>query len=282
MDSFQKQRDFAQQVRQLVGPYARAILTVTPMGTYLVGVDDAYVGMQLRLQGAYGTNELTTLRRFCNANTRLLVVGAHIGTLAIPMATTCNAVVAIEANPETFELLRLNVQLNGLTNCRAIHKAASNRFETIDFVVSRVNSGGSKRSPIVKEPMYYFDNPQTVTVEAAPIDELLPGESFDVVVMDIEGSEYFALQGMQRILSNATVLQVEFLPHHLRNVAAVSVEDFLSQIAPHFVTLCIPSRRIAVERTEFVTALSGMFDRDQGEEAIYFLKHSRESIRFEG
>src|SRR6185369_3602903 len=105
MDSLQQQCDFAQRVRQLVGPNARAILTVTPQGNYLVGVDDAYVGTQLRFQGAYATDEINTLARFCNAQTRLLVVGAHIGALAIPLAKICNAVVAIEANPETFELL---------------------------------------------------------------------------------------------------------------------------------------------------------------------------------
>ena len=207
--------------------------------------------------------------------------GAHIGTLAIPLARVCSTVVAIEANPETFELLQLNVQLNGVTNCRCIHKAASSRFESIEFLVSRLNSGGSKRSPIVKDPEYYWDNPQTVAVEAAPIDELLPGEFFDIIAMDIEGSEYLALQGMQRILGGATVLQIEFLPHHLQNVAAVSVVDFVSQLAPHFVTLCIPSRRITVGQEEFIATLSDMYDRGEGEDAIYFLKHPRESIRFE-
>src|SRR5262249_5945172 len=149
MDPLQKQYEFAKQVRQLVGPNARAILTVTPKGNYLVGVDDAYVGMQLRIQGKYATHEIQTLSRLCNDRTRLLVVGAQIGALTIQLAKVCNAVVAIEAIPETFELLRLNIQLNGVSNCRAIHKAASSRFETIEFVVSRVNSGGSKRSPIV-------------------------------------------------------------------------------------------------------------------------------------
>jgi len=281
MDFLQQQCNLAQQVRQAVGPHARAILTVTPQGNYLVGVDDAYVGMRLRFQGEYATGEITTLTPFCSVRARVLVVGAHIGTLAIPLARMCSAVVAIEANPETFELLQLNIQLNGLTNCRTIHKAASSRFESIEFLVNRVNSGGSKRSPIVKVPEFFFDNPQTVSVEAAPLDELLPGEFFDIIAMDIEGSEYFALQGMQRILGGAKVLQIEFLPNHLRNVAGVSVVDFVSQLAPHFSTLCIPSRRIAVGQKEFVATLSGMYDRGEGEEAIMFLKYPRESIRFE-
>jgi FkbM family methyltransferase len=280
MDFLQQQTNTAQQVRNVVGPYARAILVTTPQGNYLVGVDDVHVGMRLRFTGANAADEIKTLTQFCRPDSRLLVVGAHIGTLAIPLAKVCRAVVAIEANPETFELLHLNVQLNGLTNCRAIHKAASNRVEQIEFLINRVNSGGSKRSPIVKEPAYFHDNPQIVRVDAAPIDDLLPGEVFDVIVMDIEGSEYFALQGMQRLLAGATVLQIEYLTHHLRNVAAVTAADFVAQLSPHFVTLCIPRRRLVVGREEFLPTLSGMYDRGEGEEVIFFLKHPRETIRF--
>ena len=86
-------------------------------------------------------------------------------------------------------------------------------------------------------------------MSAAPLDELLPGESFDVVLMDIEGSEYFAFLGMQRILTYAMVLQVEFIPHHLRNVAGVSVAEFLKPIREHFTTLVVPDKRLAVGGT---------------------------------
>ena len=156
----------------------------------------------------------------------------HIEALAIPLARVCRTVVAVEANPRTFDLLKLNVMLNGLTNCRVIHKAASNRVETIDFVLSRTNSGGSKRRPVINNPAFFYDKPEVTKVEAIPLDDLLPEETFDVIIMDIEGSEFFALQGMQRILRSASVLQVEFFPLHLREVAGVSVVDFAATISP--------------------------------------------------
>jgi hypothetical protein len=96
-------------MRQVVGPYTQALLTNTAQGKYLCTVEDVYVGGNLRFKGTYGGGELNLLLPFCRPDTRALVVGAHIGTIAIPLARLCAGVVAIEANPETFELLRLNV-----------------------------------------------------------------------------------------------------------------------------------------------------------------------------
>jgi FkbM family methyltransferase len=267
-------------IRQALGPYARAILVTTPQGNFAVPVEDQHVGLQLRQTGRYAPGELSMLSSMCNGSTRLLVVGAHVGALVIPLAKICRSVVAIEANPHTFELLQLNVGLNGLKNCRAIHKAAGNRSEQIEFVMNRANTGGSKRKPLVSEPAYFYDNPEVVKVEAVPLDDLLPGEIFDVILMDIEGSEYFALQGMQRILASAAVLQIEFLPHHLRNVASASVAEFVALISPHFPTMCISRRKMIVPREQFVLVLSEMFERDEGDAGLIFLKAAPDQVSF--
>ncbi len=281
MDRFEQEAAEALAIRRTLGPYARAILVKTPQGDFAVPVEDLYVGRELRFKGSYSAHELLFLRSVCNSGTRLLVVGAHIGALAIPLAKICQSAVAIEANPQTFELLQFNVAMNGLTNCRAINKAASNRAEPIEFVMSRANTGGSKRKPVISQPFYFYDNPDVVTVQAARLDDLLPTETFDVIVMDIEGSEYFALQGMQRLLAAAALIQIEFLPHHLRNVAAVSVTDFVALISPHFPTLCIRSRKMAVPREQFVPVLSEMFERDQGDGGLVFAKITPDQVRFE-
>lgn len=272
MDRIEAEKTAVENVRRLLGPFARAILTTTPQGSYLVQVEDLYVGLALRHHGNYAPVELQILQSLCTNQTRLLVIGAHIGALAVPLAKICRSVVAIEANPQTFGLLQLNVALNGLSNVRTIHKAASNRVEQIDFVMSRNNTGGSKRMPLIREAMYFHDNPPVVKVDAAPLDELLPDETFDFVIMDIEGSEYFALQGMQRILASAGILHVEFLPHHLKNVAGVSVADFLAQISPHFHTMCIPSKRAVLGKDQMLPTLAQMYERAEEEPGLIFFK----------
>ena len=90
--------------------------------------------------------------------------------------------------------------------------------------------------------------------------------------MDIEGSEYFALRGMQEILSRADHLAVEYLPHHLRQVAGIDVAEFLTPIAPHFNRLRIPSKNIETDRQGFLPALQAMFQADEEDDGIIFSK----------
>jgi FkbM family methyltransferase len=258
--------------RTLLGRHAYAVIARTDFGLFAVDPEDHVVGKKLRKTGTYGADERARLTPHITINSRVLVVGAHVGSLAIPLSRLCREVVAVEANPATFDLLTTNIALNAVSNCRAVNVAASDKAEDIAFLQNRVNSGGSKRVPKIKEFMYYFDNPATIAVRGVSLDRALEDTGFQVVVMDIEGSEYFALQGMPGILSRCSLLVVEFLPHHLKNVSGVTVEQFVSVIAPHFSRMTIPSKGLSVGRSEFVQRLQEMYDRDEGDEGIMFEK----------
>jgi|SRR5271157_976102 len=126
--------------------------------------------------------------------------------------------------------------------------------------------------PLTRDYRYFYDSPDIVTVGADRLDDLLDGERFNVVFMDIEGSEYFALGGMQKILASAKVLFMEFVPHHLKNVSGVSVHQLLELISPHFSTLFVPSKDITVSNDQFSGVLQGMFDHEQSDDGIVFTK----------
>jgi len=211
---------------------------------------------------------------FITPDSTVLVVGAHVGTLAIPLARHARHLIAIEANPHTFRLLQMNLRLNDITNQDAHNLAASDKIEDIKFLLSRVNSGGSKREPLKKEEIYYYDKPETISVPAVPLDKLLASKNVDFVLMDIEGSEYFALKGMPNILAQTRAIQVEFLPHHLKNVSGVTPEQFAELFTPHFDTLRIPSLQCEVNRSEFGPKLRKMYEQDQGDEGLIFEKSS--------
>lgn len=146
------------------------------------------------------------------------------------------------------------------------------KTKILNFLLNRANSGGSKRVPKIKEFMNYYDNPEKISVKSVSLDKFLEEKDFDIVVMDIERSKYFALQGMQEILSKCKLLIVEFLLHHLKNVSGVTVEQFLSVIEPHFFRLTIPSKRLVLDTSEFVNHLNKMYNLEQGDEGIIFEK----------
>lgn len=258
--------------KKLFGPSVRALIVQSEIGLFAVDPEDFGVGRHLRKNGRYGTAEVELLAPYITSDSRVLVVGAHIGTMAIPIARMCREVVAIEANPATYDLLAMSIALNGVSNCQAILLAASDKEEELSFVLNRVNSGGSKRLPKIDQFIYNYDHPVTIPVKAASLDRYLPDHSFRVVVMDIEGSEYFALLGMQDILARCQVLMVEFLPHHLRNVSGVTVGQFLSVIEPHFSRMTIPSQRVVATARGFEEPLTRMYQQDEGDSGLIFEK----------
>jgi len=257
--------------KRLLGKHGFAILCETSNGFFAVDPEDLGVGGFLLKYGEYGADELKVIDEFIKPDSRVLIVGAHIGSLTIPISKKVKEVVAIEANPNTFRLLQAAIALNHASNVKASHIAASDRREELPFLMSRANSGGSKRVPKKYMDWYYYDNPKTIRVPAHPLDEYLQ-DTFDVVIMDIEGSEVFALKGMPQILSKASMLQVEFLPHHLKNVSGVSVSEFLAPIEIYFDRLLIPSRNMTVEKPDFLNVLQSMFDKDEGDNGIIFTK----------
>ncbi len=258
--------------KRILGPHVSALVVKSANVLFAVDPEDFGVGRDLRKSGKYGLDEMEKLRPYLTSASRVLIVGAHVGTLAIPMSKLCEEVVALEANPATYDLLVMNIALNSASNCRAINIAASDKEEHIEFLLNRANSGGSKRVPKVYKYAYYYDKPKNISVKAVPLDEYLAGERFDIVVMDIEGSEYFALRGMKKILSRCQLLMVEFLPQHLKDVSGVTVEQFVSVIAPHFSRLTIPSKRQKVPAVGFVDQLTAMYNLDQGDAGILFEK----------
>ena len=271
MNFFLKNRKSAKISRQL-GDGVKSVIVESKNGTLAVDPRDLEVGLKLRNNGSYGLDEIARINELISTQSNVLVVGAHIGSLVIPIAKNCNKVVAIEANPNNFNLLKTNLHLNKTENVSIHNIAASSKQETIKFQMNVVNSGGSKRLPKNNEYMYRYDNPEVIEVQAHSLDEYLDDNNFDLVLIDIEGSEYFAMQGMEKILSNCNTLIVEFLPHHLKNVADVTVEQFLSLIPKQFTKLTIPSKNETHPIDIGGVVLQQMYNNKDGDDGLIFTK----------
>lgn len=243
----------------------------TRQGIFCVDPEDQFVSKSLIERGEYGLGEIGMIGAFLRPSSRMLLVGTHIGSLLVPLSKKVDALVGVEANPNTYKRLRLNVAINQCANVRTFNLAASDSSGTIEFVMNKANSGASKRMPLNKADIYFYDNPDVVTVPSVRLDDLLPHESFDLVFMDIEGSELFAMRGMPRILSRAKVVFSEFYPFMVRDVAGAGVAEFLEPLA-EFTTLAIPSLRKVVPREGFHEALQDMFDNNHCDNGIIFFR----------
>jgi FkbM family methyltransferase len=247
---------------------AHQVLVNTQFGKMIVDPLDNHVSRQLLKTNNYNPQEILAIKKLLKKNDQVLLCGAHIGSVAIPLAGYVKKIVAIEANPKNYEILDLNITINKIRNVEIHHFAAAEKNGIIEFVMNVENSGGSKRKPLKHKDNYYYDHPEIVKVRSFPLDQKL-GDNFDVVIMDIEGSEFYAMSGMQRILSNSRIFIFEFIPDHLANVAGVSVKDFVSKIPTNnFKHAFFPRQNISVNITRLEYMLNLITENDSYEDGV--------------
>jgi FkbM family methyltransferase len=134
-------------------------------------------------------------------------VGANIGyfsMLASRIVGPVGNVYAVEASPSTRQRLETNLRLNGVSNVTVLPCAAWNEAGRATFYTDPDNRGGSSLRELHADV-------QADEVELVRLDDILPPEDFDrirLIKIDIEGAEYQALQGLERILKTNRQLTI--------------------------------------------------------------------------
>ena len=173
--------------------------------------------------------------------THFVNVGAHIGTVSIPVSKVVSKVTAVEPYPPSFEHLNANIQLNEITNIRTFNCAFGNSTEPVYFMnpnLPRVkyNSGGMHvftshdisnkiRSSELSDGSI---SSNIMKMDDTDIDE------FDIMLVDIEGCEYdFLLGAKKKLLQYKPIIIIEIWNDTKRrnenmNTSQQSVLDLLS------------------------------------------------------
>ena len=244
---------------KILGKYAIGVIYETKNGRIAAPINDLMVGKKLGKYGEYDMAEVNRIKDFIKPTDTIYIVGVHWGTLLIPLSKYCKQVIGYEANPKTFYFLETNLLINRIDNVLLFNNAAGDASKKVKFYTSTINSGGSKIKPKIDKYMYKYDDPDTIEVDMVAIDEHTKTNNLEGaqgIIMDIEGAEYYALQGMTNTLKASKFLYIEYVPHHLENVSSTSNEDFFSLILPHYNT------------AKFMNDTSKSFDLGNGNEAF--------------
>jgi FkbM family methyltransferase len=147
----------------------------------------------------YEKEEIEAFCSFIRPESVVLDVGANFGLYTVLAAKRGARVFAIEPDPRNARMLQHNVSLNRLEKQVTIFEMAATETEkTVPLYRSLVNMGESN---IVQKGLL------AGTVQGRTLDSLnLP--PVDVCKMDIEGSEFLALQGMQRTLERSPQIKL--------------------------------------------------------------------------
>lgn len=201
--------------------FDRAITIRRPgVPPYVVMIDPTEIGdlvadvYAVGLGGSADRAEIDVLLALVTAGDVVIDVGAHIGTVALPLAAAGCEVLAIEASPLNARLLRAGIARNGFRRVRVVEAAA-------DAVAGR--------TPFVPNGAWgqlaAWDHPYAVSVPAVRVDDLIDAAAYErvaLVKLDVEGAELRAIEGMTRLLArpDAPIVFYESNGHTLASANA--------------------------------------------------------------
>ena len=163
-----------------------------------------------------------------NPGDTFLDIGAYMGYGAIRMSKALGLpgkVIAVEADPDSRQLLEYNVRHNHLTNVIIIPKAIWDR----DAVTIHLNRSGRQSNSLVDNIISTSDN--TVPIQTMTIDTLLQENTsgcVDIVSITINGAEVEAIRGMRKTLRECKHIHVTMAGWYERN--GVRICDIVSPI----------------------------------------------------
>ena len=155
---------------------------------------DVFVTGSLRAFGVYSDTELQILGSLVDNTSRVLVVGANVGTLAVPLAMKVNEVVAYEPQPLIYKLLQANAAINNVEH-KLLCRNAAVGSETGVIKVPVVNMGAVCNMGMVGKANWG----NGVEVPLVDIKTEL-SQYYDLIVLDVEGMEVEILKAMSREL----------------------------------------------------------------------------------
>lgn len=145
--------------------------------------------------GLYEFEESLFLLHFLERNDLFLDIGANLGhySLLASGIKECKSI-AIEPVPATFKQLVRNIQLNELENLvEPLQIGIADKQGVLNFSTDRNTMDGIVSSTYKS----------SVEISVTTINEVIKKEIPIAIKMDVEGYEFFALKGANRVLSSS-------------------------------------------------------------------------------
>ena len=134
-------------------------------------------------------------------------IGAHIGRytlIASKRIGTNGKVISIEADPNSFEILNLNIQLNKLINVTALNFAAFSKETKIKLYLPAEDIF-TKYNTVMSDWIWVRPDHKFVEVNANTLDNMLHQiqiKRVDWIKIDVEGAEFEVLKGAHNTILN--------------------------------------------------------------------------------
>ncbi len=186
--------------------------------------DNGLVDKEIYAKGIWEADLLREIRHHISSKSVCLDIGANIGQHSLYMAkiATSGSVYAFDPIQSLTQQIQESVDKNQMKNVETYNFGLSNKEEIKNIYLNNLNMGNTtfkKRigaSSVIKAETKIFD------------DFWNDRSSIDFVKIDVEGYEYYCLQGMRRSLKKYhPKMIIEFSPVFY-NKMNISSEEFLN------------------------------------------------------
>jgi FkbM family methyltransferase len=163
------------------------------------------------------------IEKFCPREGDIVVdVGAHIGHYTLIAGRRVGpkgTVIAIEAHPKNYELLKRNIKLNRLTNVIALNYAVYSNNTKIKLYFPEEESVYSIYNTLITKRANYNNH---LSVNARTLDEILGtlslrAANINWIKIDVEGAELEVLKGARCVLTNNNHISLLIEIHRLNS-----------------------------------------------------------------
>lgn len=159
------------------------------------------------------------LKAYLRPGDTVIDAGAHIGTLSVlasRLVGSGGAIYSIEPHPKTFQFLSRTIARNRCKNITTYQCAVTSKLGTAhmtDFQAKDIN---------------HLHEEGDIRVSTATLDSLFPKEThITLLKLDVEGSELFALQGAEKLLTHTQAVYFESAPRQYERFG-YTLEDVTS------------------------------------------------------
>ena len=174
--------------------------------------------LRLSINGSFEEFETETLKKIIKEGDVVIDIGANIGYYTLLFAKLVGGkgkVFAFEPDPDNFQLLKKNVEINGYQNVVLERKALSNKNGKTKLYLCDFNRGAHRifESELCKK---------SIEIETVRLDDYFSklhlNEPISFIKMDTEGSELGVIEGMRSILQENKDMKImtEFAPFSIK------------------------------------------------------------------
>ena len=152
----------------------------------------------------------------------------YFSILASKKVGSTGKVFAIEPQERLWEVIIRNIQLNDCHNIQLVPYAIGEKIEMVEFILApSVNTGSSGLIKFGRSALWKRQVSRSTT-----LDRVIGKQKINLLKIDIEGYEFYALKGAAGILASGQVENIilELHPAHLKQLGH-SIEEIQKFIA---------------------------------------------------